>query len=133
MYSASSDLNNGKLKGVPLRDVAAPLRELWLHFHEEHLCLGVDSIFVFQARGLEIWCRIEDERNYQQLAALVEPLRKSYRIDLYPTHADREKKTTSILDEDPPPSFWTNAELRSYLRDPFFIRFGALGDRARMP
>jgi hypothetical protein len=128
---ASSDRSSDKLKGVPLRDVAAPLREVWLRFHEENLCLGVDSIFVFHARGIEIWCRIKDERNYQQLAALVEPLRKSYRIELYATHADREKKASSILDEDPPPSFWTNAELRSYLRDPFFIRFGSRGDRAQ--
>ncbi len=128
-YPASSDMSYDKLKGVPLRDVAAPLREVWLRFHEENLCLGLDSIFVFQARGIEIWCRIKDERDYQQLAALVEPLRKSYRIELYATHADREKKVTSTLDDDPPPSFWTNAELRSYLRDPFFRRLGGGVDR----
>ncbi len=129
--AASSDANHGRLKGVQLRDVAAPLRGVWLSFHEEHLCLGVDSIFVFQPRGVEIWCRIKDERNYQRLTALVEPLRKTYRIDLYPTHADREKITPSIPDDDPPPSFWTNAELRSYLRDPFLARWGLGGGRAQ--
>lgn len=127
---ASSDLSVDRVKGVPLRDVAAPLRDLWLRFHEQDLCLGVDSVFVFTARGVEIWCRIKDEKKFQQLTGLVEPLRRSYLVELYATHEDREKKTSAIPDEDPPPSFWTNAELRQYLRDPFFNRVFGRGDRA---
>lgn len=116
------------LKGVPLRDVPAALRSVWMRFHEADLCLGVDTVFVFQAKGLEMWCRVKDERDYQQLTALVEPLRKSYRIDLYTTRSDREKKPYAPEDDDPPPSFWTNAELRAYMRDPFFSRLGSIDD-----
>ncbi len=130
LHSAASEVRPSRVKGVPLRDVAAPLLDVWLRFHEDDLCLGVDSVFVFQARGVEIWCRIKDERKYQQLVSLVEPLRKSYAVELYATHEDREIKTDSISAEDPPPSFWTNTELRSYLRDPFIGRFLSGSDRA---
>jgi hypothetical protein len=114
---------SGGIRGTPLREVAAPLRDLWLRYHETGLCLGVDSVFVFQARGLEIWSRVKDERSYQQLTSMVDSLRDSYRIELYATHADREKKPYAPEDDDPPPSLWTNAELRFYLRDPYYGRF----------
>jgi hypothetical protein len=116
------------IAGVPLKDVAAPLRELWLRFHQSSLCLGVDALFVFQPRGMEVWCRIKDERSYQQLSAWAAPLRKNFQIELYPTHADREKKPYSPEDDDPPPSFWTNGELRSYLHDANISRLGAMLD-----
>lgn len=109
---------------VPLRDAAAPLRDVWLRFHESDLCLNIDSVFVFHARGLEIWCRVKDDRGYQELTAFVEPLQKSYRIDLYATRADREKKPWAREDDDPPPSLWNNAELRLYFRDPLDNRLG---------
>jgi hypothetical protein len=127
--SALSDMGVSGVKGVPLREVAAPLRDAWLRFHEQNLCLGVDSIFVFQPKGVDIWCRIKDEKNYQQLSALVEPLRKSCSIELYSTHVDRELKAYSVQDDEPPPSFWTNAELRTYLQDPFLGRTFGTVDR----
>jgi hypothetical protein len=107
------------VRGTPLRDVAAPLRDLWLRFHETDLCLGLDTVFVFQPKGMEIWCRVEDEKSYQALSALVEPLQHSYRIDLYATHPNREKKPYTPEDDDPLPSLSNNAELRLYFRDPF--------------
>ncbi|MGA2262600.1 MAG: hypothetical protein ABSH28_14335 [Acidobacteriota bacterium] len=125
--------NTGGVSGAPLRDVAVPLLDLWLRFHEAGLCIGVDSIFVFHAKGLEIWCRVKDERSYQQLSAMVESLHNDYRIDLYTLHSDREKKPYTPEDDDPPPSFWTNAELRQYLRDPGFGRFGGVGDLPANP
>jgi hypothetical protein len=113
-----------RVKGTPLRDVAAPLREAWLRFHEAGLCLDIDAVFVFHARRLEIWCRTKDERSSRKLATLVEPLRKSFQIELYAARADREAKAASGQDEDPPPSLWTNAELRLFLRDPLTSRIG---------
>jgi len=131
--AGSTDINTSKVKGIPLREVAAPLREAWVRFHESNLCLSVDGIFVFQAKGIDVWCRVKDEKSYQQLTALVEPLRKSFRIELYATRADRERKAypnpnQPNQDDDPPPSVWTNAELRVYMRDPFYAKFGSGGD-----
>jgi hypothetical protein len=113
----------GDLKGLPLPEVPAALREAWVRFHETDLCLNLDSIFVFQENGLEVWCRYKEDRNIQQLTALLDPLRKSYRIELYATRAERKKKPYAAVDDDPIPSFWTNEELRIYLRDPFSPRF----------
>ena len=116
------------ISGTALRDVAAPLREVWLRFHDSELCLGVDSVFVFQPKGMEIWCRVKEEKSYQALAAMVEPLQASYRVEIYATRPEREKKPWSPDDEDPLPSLWTNAELRAYFRDPFVSRTGSLDD-----
>ncbi len=126
-------MSASRLKGVPLRDVAGPLRDAWLRFHEQNLCLGVDSVFVFQPKSVEIWCRIKDERNYQQLILLVEAVRKSFEVEVYATREDRERKAYSIQDDDPPPSFWTNAELRAYLGDPFLGRNFGIPDRTGDP
>jgi hypothetical protein len=93
------------------------LREAWLRFHEVELCQGIDAVFQFHEKGMEVWCRVEDEKTYQKFLELVEPLRTSYEIDLYTTRPFSEKKT--IEDNDPPPSIWNNAEIRSYLQDPF--------------
>jgi len=118
--SAAADKTAAGVRGTPLRDVAAPLRDVWLRFHETDLCLGLDTVFVFQPKGMEIWCRVEDEKSYQVLSALVEPLQHSYRIELYATHPNREKKPYTPEDNDPLPSLSNNAELRLYFRDPFY-------------
>jgi hypothetical protein len=115
------------LRGTPLRQVAAPLRNAWLRFHENDLCLDIDAVFVFQPNGMEIWCRARDEGSLRELNALLAPLRSSYRIDLYATYSDREKKPWAREDDDPPPSLWNNGELRSYFRDPS-IRWGVFDD-----
>lgn len=93
------------------------LRETWLRFHEAELCQGIDAVFQFHEKGMEVWCRVEDEKTYHKFLELVDPLRASYEIDLYTTRPLAEKKTTE--DNDPPPSIWNNAEIRSYLQDPF--------------
>jgi hypothetical protein len=96
---------------------SSPLREAWLRFHEAQLCQGVDAVFQFHQKGMEVWCRVEDDKTYQKFLELVEPLRASYEIDLYTTRPLAEKKTNE--DNDPPPSIWNNAEIRGYLQDPF--------------
>ena len=120
----SGSIGSGGIGGVPLKNVAAPLLHAWLRFHEKEYCLEVDSVFVFQPEGVEIWCLAKDEGNYQKLASLVLPLRSSFRVDTYTTYEDRLKKPYAPEDDDPPPSLWTNAELRRYFRDPFADRIG---------
>ena len=117
-----------EISGVPLRDVAPQLLDAWLRFHEADLCLGIDTVFVFHPKGVEIWCRVKDERSYQQFSALFEPLRNNFKIDIYATRSDREKKPYSPEDDNPPPSFWTNGELRAFMRDTSFSRFGNAAD-----
>jgi hypothetical protein len=65
---------------------------------------------------MEVWCLVADERSYQRLQELLEPLRDSYRIDLYTTRPAGKKSDDA---RDPPPSLWENDELRSYLGDAF--------------
>ena len=113
---------------LPIRAIPDPLRKAWLRFHEEQWCLGIDAVFVFHAHGMEAWCRINSERNYQSFSALLQPLKKSFSIDLYPTFPEKNKKPWSPEDDDPPPSLWNNAELRIYMRDPLMSRLGAFDD-----
>lgn len=116
------------MRGAPPGKVPTPLREAWLHFHESGLCQNLDTVFVFHPDGMEIWCRAKDDKGCQDLVSLVEPLRNSYRIDVYVTHADREKKPWSPEDDEPLPSLWNNTELRSFMRDPFTPRFSTAND-----
>jgi hypothetical protein len=61
---------------------------------------------------------------------MLDPLRKAFRIELYATRADREKRPYSPGDDTPIPSFWTNEELRIYLRDPFSMGLAGSSDAA---
>jgi hypothetical protein len=102
---------------MPPRDTPQRLLEAWLRFHETDLCQGVDAVFAFHSSGMEVWSLVEDEKSYQKLQELLDPLRASYRIELYTTWPQAEKKSESGA--DPPPSLWENHELRSYLGDSF--------------
>jgi hypothetical protein len=100
------------IPSAPASDVPLQLREVWLRFHEAELCQGVDAVFVFHKKGMEVWCRVEDEKSYRKFMEMLEPLRASYQIDLYATRPTPEKMLS-----DPPPSLLENAELRAYLQD----------------
>ena len=104
---------------MPDRDTHPKLVEAWLRFHRDELCQKLDSVFVFDGAGVEIWCVVESRRHYERLQRLLEPLRGAFRVDLYPTRPapDRKKKM-----EEPPPSLCENRELRASLEDPF-LRF----------
>jgi hypothetical protein len=96
---------------------AAELREFWLKFHESELCQGLDATFVFSQAGVEIWCIVEEDRSFDKLSEMLSPLRARYQVAVYPTRPQPDKRP---LDErNPPPSLWTNEELRSSLSDPF--------------
>jgi hypothetical protein len=90
--------------------------------------LNLDTVFVFHPKGLEIWCRVKDERSYQELVSMVEPLRSAYRIELYATRPDRDKKPSTPGTVDTLPSLWNNTELRTYMRDPFSRRWDSIFD-----
>jgi hypothetical protein len=115
----------GSSTDMPARETAPKLLEAWLRYHEADLCQGVDAVFVSHGNGMEVWCLVEDERSYQKLQELLEPLRSSYRIELYTTRRPAEKRAAS--DTDPPPSLWENYELRSFMGDPFARAKESLG------
>ncbi len=101
----------------PDSDPAIPrsLIDVWLRFHERELCQDLDTVFVFHPKGMEIWCRVEDERSFQRLSEMLEPLKSAFEIELYATRPTPEKKTKD--DEEPPPSLWNNDALQVYLSD----------------
>jgi hypothetical protein len=111
-----SSLQAGAAEETDLARTAPELRDLWLRFHETELCQGLDTIFVFLPRGIEIWCLIEDERSFDRLKEMIEPLRAKFAIAVYLTRPVAEKRSPE--DRDPPPSLWNNMELRAYLSDP---------------
>lgn len=95
--------------------VPFPLRDLYLRFHEKDLCQELDAVFVFHPKGVEIWCRIEDERSYQRFSEMIDPLRAAFEIEVYATSPAANEKAKD--DEDPPPSLWNNSALVGYLQE----------------
>ena len=104
-------------RSVPGPDTPDPLKNAWLQFHGSNLCQGVDAVFSFNDRGVEIWSLVEDEKSYRKFIQLLEPLKPAYRIEVYATYPQKEEKPDNR--REPPPSLWQNYELRSYLGDPF--------------
>jgi len=98
-------------------DAPLPLSRVWLRFHETNLCQGMDTVFVFSRNGMEAWCRIEDNKSYEKLQRILEPLHDIHQIVLYATHPTKDEESGD--DWDPPSSLWENYELRSSLGDPF--------------
>jgi hypothetical protein len=100
----------------PMPDTPLKLMEVWLRFHEADLCQGIEAEFVFNKDGMQVLSRVEDERSYQKFMDMLEPLRRSYRIELYATRPPSEKNSED--DKALPPSLWENYELRANLGDP---------------
>jgi hypothetical protein len=117
-----------RCSGVPLGEVASPLRDAWLNFHQSNLCVNVDAVFVFQRAGAEVWCLAKDEKAYQQFCALFEALQGRYPMEIYPTLADRQRKRNGSAEDDLPPSFWLNRELLSFLSGSELLSLQAVED-----
>ena len=98
---------------IPNSNTPQKLREAWLSFHETDLCQEVDAIFVFNRSGMEVWSRIEKDKNQRKFLRLFESLKNSYQVELYTTRAPAQNKEYD--EEGPPPSLWQNYELRSNL------------------
>jgi len=111
--SAGADLR----EPMGLSDAPKALCRIWLRFHETGLCQGMDAVFVFDKNGMEVWSRIDEKKSFEKLQKLLEPLRATYRIALYPTYPVEDKKRED--DWDPPSSLWENYELRASLGDSF--------------
>jgi hypothetical protein len=114
--AGSSPLDS--LEGMPKHDTPKKLTEAWLHFHEEGLCQGLDAVFELNAGGMVVRGLIEDDKSYEKLEALLQPLRGSYKIELRLDRRREEKKPGEKNEKDPPASLWENYELRSFLGDP---------------
>ena len=116
----SSGAGNSRLSsgiGPPPTSAPREFWDVWLRFHEAEFCLGLDALFIYHQKGLEVWCRIEDEKTFQKFSETLSPLRATYQIEVYPTRPPVDKKSSD--DKYPPPSLWNNEELRTYLQDPF--------------
>jgi hypothetical protein len=103
-------------EGMLNHDAPQKLIEGWLEFHRSNLCQSVDAVFVFNKQGVEIWCLSKNERNYQKLRLLFEPLQGSYRVEIYATRPPAPED--SAEDSELPPSLYENQELRDYLHVP---------------
>jgi hypothetical protein len=117
MPAASSEL--GSSGDVPDHNTPKDIAAAWVRFHEAGLCQGLDAVFVFSEKGLEVRGVIEEERSYEKLQEMLQPLPGSYKIELSLTRREEEKKPDEKKDRDPPASLWENYELRSFLGDPF--------------
>jgi hypothetical protein len=115
---------------VPNSSTPQKLREAWLSFHENGLCQEVDALFVFNKNGMEVWSRIERDKDQRKFLKLFESLRNSYPIELYTTRSPEEDKEDS--EEEPPPSLWQNYELRSNLGDRIGLVIGRLSSEERI-
>jgi hypothetical protein len=110
---------SGSVGGVPDRNTPKDIAAAWVRFHEAGLCQGVDAVFVFREKGMEVKGVIEEERSYEKLQEMLRPLPGSFKIELSLTRREEEKKPDEKKDRDPPASLWENYELRSFLGDPF--------------
>ncbi|MBN1569060.1 MAG: hypothetical protein JXA73_14520 [Acidobacteria bacterium] len=100
---------------IPNKSTPQKLREAWLSYHETGLCQDIDAIFVFNKNGMEVWSRIERDKDLRKFLKLFEPLKSSYPVALYTTRPPEGDKEDHL--EDPPPSLWQNYELRSNMGD----------------
>jgi len=97
---------------IPNKNTPRKLQDAWLEFHETGLCQEIDAVFVFRKDGMEVWSRIESDKQYEKFQALFEPLKAAHSVTLYTTRAETDKKKDA---DDPPPSLWQNIELRRNL------------------
>ncbi len=116
--AATPAKSSESLKGLPDHNTPADLASAWLRFHEAELCQGLDAEFIVTATGVEVSGIIQDERSYQRLEQMLQPLRKSRAVELHLTQPEEEEQKPDDK-RDPPASLWENYELRSYLGDPF--------------
>jgi hypothetical protein len=104
-------------QSIPGRNTPKKLTEVWLRFHDQDLCLGIDADFAFNGNGMEVRGFFKDRSLYEKFEAMLHPLRSSYDIDLHLEPCPEEKKTGEDKEKNPPASLWENLELRSFLGD----------------
>jgi hypothetical protein len=114
-FVAIAGNNADPYSDIPQKNTPRKLQEAWLRFHESGLCQDVDAAFVFDNGGMQIWSRIESDKDYLKFQELFESSRALHRVELY-TNRPREERESDSRD-NPPPSLWQNYELRANLGD----------------
>jgi hypothetical protein len=100
---------------IPQKNTPRKLQEAWLRFHETRLCQDVDAAFVFDNEGMQIWSRIESDKDYLKFQERFAPLRDFHGVALYTNRPRGERGSDS--GDNPPPSLWQNYELRANFGD----------------
>lgn len=100
---------------VPVKSTPQKLQDAWLRFHESGLCQDVDAAFVFSGDGMQVWSRIESDKNHSKFQELFASLPNLHSVELYTNRSPKERGSSS--EDSPPPSLWRNYELRANLGD----------------
>ncbi len=116
-------------EGTEPGDAPRQVLEVWLRYHETEVCQDADAVFVFNPKGVEVWCEAADEKGCQKLVDMFSGLKAAYEIDFYVTRPTPARKRED--EKNPPPSLWNNAELLRYLKDPFGSSMAADSNVAR--
>ena len=93
----------GPYNDIPRKDTPRKLQEAWLRFHEGGLCRDVEAAFIFDNGGMQIWSRIESEKDYMRFQGLFAPLGALHRVELYTNRSRQEREPEN--GNNPPPSF----------------------------
>lgn len=97
-------------------DTPLALVELWLRFHDEELCQGIDAVFVSNENNFQVWSLVKDEKRYKKFLKLLQRISQSRRVETFaaePVPSEDSDETNGL-----PPSLWENDELRALFRVP---------------
>jgi hypothetical protein len=111
--AAATDSDSDPYSDIPRKDTPRKLQEAWLRFHESGLCQEVDAAFVFDHGGMQVWSRIESDKDYLKFQKMFVPLLAIHQVELYTNRFRKEKEPDN--EDNPPPSLWQNYELRANL------------------
>ena len=113
--TAATGIGGDPYGDIPVKSTPQKLQDAWLRFHESGLCQDVDAAFVFSGDGMQVWSRIESDKNNSKFQKLFAPLLNPQSVTLYTNRPGKERDSDS--ENSPPPSLWRNYELRSNLGD----------------
>jgi len=105
----------------PNPETPANMREIWLRFHEEHICEDVGAIFLFRGNGMELIVDKSKSRDLKKLGKLLKELGGQNQIKMY--LADTRSEESENPEQKFPVSFRLNENLRSNLGDPKSVDF----------
>jgi len=114
--AAAAAEDGSRLQLAPLpapRDIT----EVFLRFHQEELCRGVDAVFDAGDGVLKVWCLVRDGGSHRKLLQMLEPLSGSVRVETYSAYPVPVEKDPDE-DDQPPPSLWENSRLRDFILAP---------------
>lgn len=122
------------IANAPNPETPANLSDIWLRFHEEHICQDAEAVFVFRGNRMDLYLDRHNSRELKKLRKLLESLEGKDLVTLYLVHSPSE--TAEYSEILPPTSFWMNSTLRSQFSDPGtmdFFRFGTFHSATDIP